>query len=34
MPVGVKVVVLDWAGVILAGLGGGIVGEVFMEDSL
>ena len=33
MPVGVKVVVLGWVGVVLAGLGEGVVGEVFMEGS-
>ena len=33
MPVGVKVVVPDWVGVILAGLGEGVVGEVFVEVS-
>ena len=34
MPVDVRVVVLDWVGVILAGLGEGVVGEVFVEGSL
>ena len=34
MPVGVKVVVLGWVGVVLAGLGEGVVDKVFMEVSL
>ena len=33
MLVGVRVVVLGWVGVVLAGLGEGVVGEVFMEVS-
>ena len=34
MPVGVRVVVLGWVDVVPAGLGEGVVGEVFMEGSL
>ena len=34
MLVGVKVVALGWVGVVLAGLGEGVVGEVFVEGSL
>ena len=34
MPVDARVVVLDWVGVVPAGLGEGVVGEVFVEDSL
>ena len=34
MPVDARVVVLDWVGVVLAGLGEGVVGEVFVEGSL
>ena len=34
MPVDVKVVVLDWVGVVLAGLGEGVVDEVFVEVSM
>ena len=33
MLVDARVVVPDWVGVVLAGLGGGVVGEVFVEDS-
>ena len=33
MLVDARVVVLDWVGVVLAGLGEGVVGEVFVEGS-